>query len=100
MSAKIRATPDVGTYVYQPFSPQKAGVITEVGEEVVTRGYHTGWHFITVKWLNGTETQTDSSRVKCFMSLVEDTERKLATHKKTIAKLDKLREVYNGTRQG
>lgn len=86
----------VGMRVYAPFAPQRAGIVTHVGDEIIIKwagkpNYHTGNHYITVRWLTGESTENMSdSHVNDFDALIADHQKKLATHTVT---LDRLKEL-------
>ena len=87
-------TPKVGQFVYKPYAPTKAGVITMVGNEHVITNKNTGVVYVcpgdfevNVTWSDGTTTCERSSYLNDFMALVEDHKKKLNTHLQTWAKL-------------
>lgn len=73
-------TPIVGQLVYASYNPKRAGKITAVLSPRI----------ITVKWLDGNETQTDTIGLKDLISLRDACQKKANTHNETIWRLRKL----------
>ena len=76
--------PEVGMYVYEPYCPVRAGVITAV------LGKTPYDYKIRVLWLSGEITEVVSNCLKDFDTLIEDHRKKLATHLKTLDRLKGL----------
>ena len=78
--------PKVGDYVYRHCKPQQPGVIRTVDG----KDFHRYFIMVHVQWLDGQITPETTSGLKDFNALIADHEKKLATHKKTLAKLQEM----------
>jgi len=85
--AKKLQNPKVGDYVYKPFAPSMAGKIIGC---VKLAGAFPGDCSVTVKWLNGTVTTETSWHLQDFNGLIAEHQKRLATHTKTLERLEKL----------
>jgi len=88
-----------GDFVYRAYTPARVGVVTEV---------HDMGHWppsknlmgsvsavkkadeVTIKFLKGDIQRVSVLGLSNFLTLIEDHERKLANHKKTLVKLEAL----------
>lgn len=86
--------PKVGDLVYEPFSPKKAGKIIEVvgRRKFPDRpDYVCPFFEVKVRWAkDGSVTVCDSGQLNGFQDLIDDHERKLATHMAMKARLEAL----------
>lgn len=76
--------PKVGDVVYQAFSPKKAGKIVKLLEEPT----RTSFWKVRVKYVNGNEEDLSAHSLNCFKTLIADHERKLQTHRDTLARIE------------
>lgn len=72
----------IGRRVYRSHNPLNAGII--LNEVEGEPGY------FNVKWLDGTTQIASCLSLKDFDSLIRDHEKKLLTHRKTLAKLHQM----------
>ena len=89
----------LGMFVYPHMNPMRAGVVVKIHgmgnyppcESGPYRGVVSERpDDVTIKYLDGTTERRSTLGLKDFRSLIEDHERKLATHHKTLAKLEAL----------
>jgi len=93
----------LGMFVYPHMNPQRVGVVVEVHDmgDYPPRTSNVHGHVVgsspgkrpddvTIKYLDGTTERRSTLGLKDFRSLIEDHERKLATHHKTLANLEAL----------
>lgn len=86
--------PEIGDFVYKAFRPQTPGKAIEIIEGP-THVAGTGkiWKEadrVRIKWINGEITIENSLFLKDFRALIADHEKKLATHRSKLAKLESL----------
>jgi hypothetical protein len=82
MSVQMVSNPVIGQFVYQPFSPQKVGVIRKVRK---TKMWGADSFFVTVEWITPKGVRTSQKNVNAdhlsdFDSLIADHRKKLNTH--------------------
>lgn len=87
--------PRKGIHVYKSFSPQRAGVIIEVGEPVKYKALNgemrdSGDVNVKVLWLTGELEDTTTRALRDFDALIQDHEKKLRTHRATKKCLEAL----------
>lgn len=75
---------EIGQFVYRCGRPLRAGIVREL---VASNKYFDD---VRVQWIDGTFEVITTAWLKDFGRLIEDHQRKLATHTKTLAKLVKL----------
>jgi hypothetical protein len=83
----------VGQFVYQNYSPQKAGKVTAVhpeSEATLTAQVGYATEEVTVLWHNSKTSRVSVFGLGDFVSLVTDLERKLENHRKMLKKLRAL----------
>ena len=85
--------PKVGDLVYEHYSPKKAGKIVEVVGRIPPNrpGYVCPFFRVKVRWAkDGAISETSSNALVGFQDLIDDHQKKLATHLAMKAKLDLL----------
>lgn len=82
----------VGDFVYQPYSPQKAGKVikTEIKSKRFPNGNSEDYLYVTVKFLDGTVKELWELHLNDFNQLIADHEKKLQTHRSKLVKLQQL----------
>jgi hypothetical protein len=74
-----------GTVVYKPYNPQKPGIVIETkGDTGVAKLVR---YESRVKWVDGSITTELCMNLMDFEALIRDHEKKLATHKTSLVKL-------------
>ncbi|OGM10641.1 hypothetical protein A2Z67_00095 [Candidatus Woesebacteria bacterium RBG_13_36_22] len=73
-----------GDLVYRAFRPQKPGKVISVVSE---RLY---FNMVSVIWINGETEILSEDSLQNFRELIADHERKLATHRNKLPKLERL----------
>ena len=86
--------PKVGDFVYLAYTPQSPGKVIRITEGVV-RTAPSGNTYkepptAEIKWLKGKTTIVSVLGLRNFRTLISDHEKKLETHRRTLAKLEAL----------
>ena len=76
-----------GAPVYEPYAPTKYGVVLERG--ISRNGSHETVVY-KIRWKDGRESWHHWFHINSYDALLEKTEKKLATHRKWIAKAKEL----------
>src|SRR4030042_3019083 len=84
----------VGDFVYSAYTPQSPGKVIRITEGVV-RTAPSGNTYkepptAEIKWLKGKTTIVSVLGLRNFRTLISDHEKKLETHRRTLAKLEAL----------
>jgi hypothetical protein len=99
MAIPVAYQTKIGMFVYPHMNPMRAGIVVAVHEmgnyPPCDSGPYKGFISerpaeVTIKYLDGTAERRSTLGLKDFRSLIADHERKLATHHKTLAKLEAL----------
>jgi hypothetical protein len=91
-------TPVIGQFVYEPFSPQKVGIIRSITSKKVNRisSFFVSVEWVTPKGVRTIEKNVDSNHLNDFDSLIADHQKKLNTHLASKKRLqDILRKESN-----
>ncbi len=94
--------PKIGDVVYDGYNPKSPGVITyiELGKRTSAKGYtpeeletnNRIWSDVTVKTVKGEFVQK-AIHLKCFKTLIDETQKKLDNHKARLKTLKTLGET-------
>jgi len=83
--------PVVGQFVYEPFSPQKVGVIRSVKfRKTPYPSFFVSVEWVTKKGAKTIQTGIDSSSLQDLQSLITDHQKKLQTHLDSKTRLQKI----------
>jgi len=92
---KIVQNPKIGQLVYEPFSPQKVGVIRSIRK---AKSYGEDIYFVNVEWITPKGVRTiqknvDSEHLNDLEYLIADHQKKLDTH---LASKKRLQTILKG----
>lgn len=90
---------EVGSYVYEPYRPQKIGKILELVQKedlTLPQGKKKYGNIVKVQWITGEIEEINDMNLSNFETLISDHRKKLATHEKTLAKYKEKFEKPGG----